>query len=138
MGNPIQYQATVLRNGTFTVMSRVDQHENGVLITQAGLSAVSYTIYLLDKDWPDDPNMRTPVSGHEDVALTIGSVVFDTLQTGDPWNYSAEPTGYNFKHTIDVSTNLAFTIAGRYYLIKFKFTPVAGQVVYVDVVARCI
>jgi hypothetical protein len=114
MGNAIHTQCTVLENGSIVVMARVDNW-SGSYITQATITAASYTIYLLDEDYPESPDTRTVVANHEDVALTVADVVFDTLQTDSIWTKDA--TGYNFKYQLDVATNQAFEIAGREYLV---------------------
>lgn len=114
MGNPVAVQCTVLENGSILMMARVDNWSAGY-ITQAEIVSASYTIYLLDADYPENPDTRTVIEEHEDVALTVASVVFDTLQTDDVW--TKDSTGYNFQHQLDVKTNQAFEIAGREYLV---------------------
>ena len=46
-----------------------------------------------------------------------------------PWD--VDPDGYNFKHTINVSSNPAFAVAGKSYRVVFTLTPTAGQVILV-------
>ena len=67
---------------------------------------------------------RKPPS-HSAVALTVASVVFDSYQTDDVW--TKDDTGYNFKHQIDISSNEAFAVAGREYLVVVDLTPTSGQ-----------
>ena len=128
MANPTAYQGKVLRNTAPTLMHRIVDSDNSA-ITQAALSTITYTVYLMSADFPDDPNTRTAVTGHEDAAVTIASSVFDTLQTGEPWDDDADASGFNFKHQIDISTNDCFAIAGRWYKVVFTATPVTGQVI---------
>jgi hypothetical protein len=68
------------------------------------------------------------VANHAAVSLTIANVIFDTLQTDDLWN-ERDSTGYNFRHQIDISSNAAFTLAGRRYLVEYTLTPGSGQVI---------
>lgn len=127
MGNVVATPFPVFENSSGLLMARVDNWAAGY-ITQAIFGTAKYTIYLLDKDYPDDPNTRTVVENHEDVALVIASVVFDTLQTtAMDAAWTKDSTGYNFKHQIDVLTNQAFTIAGRQYLVVVTLVPTTGQ-----------
>lgn len=125
MGNVVATPFSVFENSSGLLMARVDNWAAGY-ITQAIFGTAKYTIYLLDKDYPDDPDTRTVVENHEDVALTVTDVVFDTLQTDDVWG-ARDATGYNFKHQIDVKTNQAFEIAGRQYLVVVTLVPTTGQ-----------
>ncbi len=56
-------------------------------------------------------------------------VLFNSLQTDSLW--TVDVTGYNFRHTPDVSTNAAFAVAGRRYLVEYQLTPALGQVIVV-------
>lgn len=112
---------TVAKNGTATLLGRVVDSTNTAL-TQSAISSITYSIYLLDDQNPDT---RTAVANHSAVALTVASVIFNTLQTDSVW--SKDSTGYNFKHTIPIATYVAFAIAGRNYLVEYTITPVTGQ-----------
>jgi len=133
MANAVQTPLTVFKYGTATLMARVE-NSAGTAINQASVSSAKYSAWLLDADWPDDPDTRTAITGHSDVALTVASCVFDTNQTGSNW--TVDSTGYNFRHEIDVGTNHIFSTAGRYVLIKVTITPASGQVIVFDYVAR--
>jgi hypothetical protein len=122
MTNDIIY-GTVFKNGTATLLARI-VGRNDAAIVSAEITQVLYTVYLLDDD---DPDSRQAVAGHEGVALDVATVVFDQLQTDALWNVDA--VGYNFCHTLDVSAQPAFPIAGRRYLIEHQLTPAAGQVI---------
>lgn len=117
--------ATVMKNGTATLMARVLGHA-AAAIAPDDVASIGYSVYLLDDD---DPDARTAVAGHDDVGLTVADVLFDPLQTDDRW--TVDTTGYNFRHTLDVSSNPAFAIAGRRYLVEYRLTPVDGQVILV-------
>jgi hypothetical protein len=129
VGNVVAAPFTVFKTSSGLLLARIDNWSAGY-ITQAIFGTAKYTIYLLDADYPNDPNTRTVVDNHEDVALTISAVVFDTLQTDAVW--TRDVTGYNFKHQIDVKTNQAFTIAGRQYLVVVTLVPLVGQEIVVN------
>jgi hypothetical protein len=113
------------KNGSVTLLARV-VGDDGQPIVQADLAAAKYSVYLLDDD---DPDARTAVAGHADVAVAVAGLIFDTLQTDDLW--TVDDVGYNFRHAIDVSTSEAFAVAGRRYLVEFRLTPASGQVILV-------
>lgn len=122
----------VFKNGSCILLARVvgaDADE----IVQADLSAAEYTVYLID---PTDEDADAAVAGHTEVALTVASIIFNTLQTDDLWDVDA--TGYNLKVTLDVSTYQAFAIAGREYRIVVTLTPTTGQPILVRFRVRAI
>ncbi len=89
---------------------------------QADLSAITYSVFELD---PCLPDQLAVVAGHDEVALTVSDVVFDTLQTGGLWTVDA--IGFNFRHEIDVSSEEAFPKAGAVYQVRYELTPTSGQ-----------
>lgn len=99
----------VAEDSTFAVMLRLQV--DGVNATQSVLSAITW------KAW-DEQNTGTV---HASGTLTVSSVVFDTLQTDGRW--SADATGYNFRHDI---TQATFTDPGR-YLIEYAVTMTGGN-----------
>ncbi|MGD9127357.1 MAG: hypothetical protein PVH19_08260 [Planctomycetia bacterium] len=115
---------TVFKQGTVTCMARV-VGDDVTPITAVDISAASCSIWLLDTG---DVDSRTAVTGHQNATLTPGDVIFATLQTEDD-RWTIDSIGYNFLHTIDVSTDDAFTQAGRDYLVEYRLTPVSGQVI---------
>lgn len=131
MGNPTALQCVTLRGGSPVMMARVDDH-TGTNLTQAAVTSIAYTVYLLDEDYPDNPDTRAAVTNHEAVAVAKADAIFDALQTAAPWDSSEDATGYNFKWQIDVLTNAAFAIAGRSYMVEWTITPTAGQVIRFD------
>jgi hypothetical protein len=116
---------TAFKNGSVTLLARI-VGQSGANVQQSDINTITYTIYLLDDQNPDS---RTAVADHTDVALTVANVIFNTLQTDAIWTVDA--TGYNFRHVLDVSDHQAFTIAGRRYLIEYQLTPAAGQIILV-------
>jgi len=111
----------VFKDGAVTCLARI-VGADGAVILQADLTAIEYTVYLLDDQ---DPDSRTAITSHTGVAVVIATSVFDTLQTDDMWD--ADDTGYNFRYTLSIATAVPFAIAGRNYLVEFTFDPVAGQ-----------
>jgi len=99
----------VAEDSTFAVMLRLQV--DGVSATQSVLSSITW------KAW-DEQNTGTV---HASGTLTVSSVVFDTLQTDGRW--SADATGYNFRHDI---TQATFTTPGR-YLIEYTVTMTGGN-----------
>ena len=124
---------TVFKNGSATLMARV-VGADGAAIVQADISAITYTITLLDQA---DPDSGTAITGHSAVALVVAATIFDTLQDDDLWD-DADAIGYNFKHVLAVAANPAFATAGRNYRIVFTVTPVAGEVILVRFRLHCI
>ncbi len=113
--------AAVFSNATAVFMTRVE-NASGQVINQASVVSITYTVYELVKG---DPNTLTPVAGHQNVALGISNVVFDTLQLDGAW--TVDSIGYNFRHELDVSLNEAFAKAGAIYQVRYELTPVTGQ-----------
>jgi hypothetical protein len=125
MAEAIDIYGTAFRNGSATLLARI-VGTGGAPVLQADVSAVKYTVYLLDDQNPDS---RTAVAEHSGVSLTVADVVFDTLQTDPIWTIDA--TGYNFRHVLDVSAYSAFAVAGRRYLVEYQLTSAVGQMILV-------
>ena len=125
MAEAIDIHGTAFKNGSVTLMARV-VGAAGANVVQADINTITYSVYLLDDQNPDD---RTAVDEHTNVSLTVSEVIFNTLQTDALWTVDA--TGYNFCHTLDVSTYPAFAVAGRRYLIEYELTPAVGQIILV-------
>jgi hypothetical protein len=112
--------ATAFKNASITVLARLAGW-NAEQVIPFNVDSIEYSVYLLDDQ---DPDSRTPVAGHQGVELSPSEVVFDQLQTGPLWTVDGE--GYNFRHTLDVAYQPAFT-AGRRYLLEYTITPTVGQ-----------
>lgn len=123
MAEAIDIYGTAFKNGSVTLMARVVGN-NGAHIVPVDITTAKYSVYLLDDRNPDS---RTPVTGHAQVALTVSAILFASLQTGPFW--TIDGTGYNFRHTLDVSTDPAFATAGRRYLVEYQLNAAAGQVI---------
>lgn len=96
---------TVVESSSFSVMARI--HASGANITQADVTSIEYQIY--------PHNSTTAHTGA--TALTVSSVIFDTLQTDARWTKDA--TGYNFRH--DVAATV-LTDPATEYEVEYKFT----------------
>jgi hypothetical protein len=125
MANATDIYGAAFKNGSATLLARI-VGAAGAAIVQADISSIQYSVYLLDDENADS---RTPVAGHADVALTVAGVVFNSLQIDARW--TVDGAGYNFRHALDVSAHAAFAVAGRRYLVEYRLTPTAGQVIIV-------
>jgi len=125
MADAVDIYGTAMKNGSATLLARVVGDDAQPLV-QADVASAKYNVYLLDDR---DADGRTAITGHTDVALSVGGLIFDSLQTDALW--SVDETGYNFRHVLDVSTSQAFTVAGRRFLVEFELTPASGQVILV-------
>ena len=101
MPDAIDTYGSAFKNGSLTALARV-VGAGGANVRQADIDTAAYTVHLLDDG---DPDGRTPVAGHTDVALPVAEVLFDTLQLDPIW--TADTTGYNFRHILDVSAHPA-------------------------------
>jgi hypothetical protein len=81
-------------------------------VTQATIASAYLKVYDAD---------GTQVS--TTVTLTVSSVIFDTLQTGNGW--TVDSTGYNFRYVITGATY--FPDGGVRYTGEFVFTPSSGS-----------
>jgi hypothetical protein len=112
-------QGSVFQDGTVTTLARIVDIDNDP-VQIADVSSITYTISLVNPD-----GSLTAVTGHTNVGLEVATVMFDTLQTGVAW--TVDTYGYNFLHVVDVSTNDAFSQAGRTYKIQYTLQPTVGQ-----------
>lgn len=122
---------TILEKGTVTLLARV-LHWDGSVILPADVSSIQYTAYTIGSSG----GTRTPIAGHTGQSLVVADVLFGTLQNDARW--TADKIGYNFRHTIDVSTNHIAENAGSVILIAVTLTPVSGQVIRWDYALRVI
>jgi hypothetical protein len=125
-------QGKVFRHGSAVCMARI-VNAAGQVLTRASVASLEYTVYELSAD---DPSGLVPVTGHNGVALTVSTVVFDSLQNDGGWTVDA--VGYNFRHELNVATNEAFASAGKVYQVRYELTPVLGQKIVFRFQLRCI
>ena len=112
-------EATVTEDGSLSLLRRILKWD-GSYLQVADVSSIAYSIY--------DELTRSVVSGHNGVSLTPSQVIFDTLQLDKLW--TADATGYNFRHTIDVSSAPAFPEADRSYVVEHVITPTSGPPIH--------
>lgn len=125
MPNAADIRGQVFRDGSATLLARVVGGDGAALI-QSDITAISYTIYLVDQS---DSNLLETVDGHEDVEVAPADALFDVPQLDSLW--TVDSVGYNLRHELDLSAGAAFPHAGRMYLIVFKLTPTVGPVILV-------
>ena len=119
------FPATFIEDQGWTALARIE-NPSGSLITQATLSTITYQVY-------DATTERS--SGA--TALTISSVVFDTLQgtSLSDSRWAIDSTGYNFRAELPASV---FPSDGKDYRVEFKFTPTSGAAFYLLFEGECI
>lgn len=125
MAEALDIHGSAFKNGSATLLARIVGND-GNIVVPGDIGEISYSIFLLDDQNADN---RAAIEGHEDVMLTPAGVLFSSLQSGPLW--TIDVTGYNFLHALDVSVNPAFPVAGRRYLVEYRLTPTAGQVIVV-------
>lgn len=92
------------------LMARVVGYE-GQPINQASIASITLTVVDEKTGEAQDP-----------ITLDVSDVVFDTLQTGAPWDKDAD--GYNFRYD---SLAAQRPEGGRTYRFAFQFAPVSGE-----------
>ncbi len=110
----------VFAGGSVVTLARLETAD-GQPITPSGIDSASYSIVEVDLCGTGDQ----AVVGHTDQAVPPMSVLFEAMQTGAIWD--VDSTGYNFRHEIDVTSDSAFSIAGKTYVVRYRLTPVSGQ-----------
>ena len=106
----------------FSLMARITGVDAS-LIQQADVASIAYSVFTLE--YVDGVEVATAVSGGTG-ALTVATVVFDTLQTDARWKKDA--TGYNFRW--DVPAALVAT-GNLKHKFEIAFTPSSGEVYHV-------
>jgi len=124
---------TVYAGGTVTLLARVVGND-AAPITQSDIATITYSVYEVDPTGsvavlPGDSPTRTVVAGHNGASITVADAVFDAMQTDDLWTEDA--TGYNFRHTIAIDSNAAFSNAGYSYVVLVTLTPATGQAIVI-------
>ncbi len=125
MAEAIDIHGSAFKNGSVTLLARIVDEDGGTIV-QADVSAIRYTVYLLDDQ---DADHRTPIEGHANASVSVAAVIYNSLQTESIW--TVDQIGYNFRHALDVSVHPAFATAGRRYLVEYQLTPASGQTIIV-------
>lgn len=132
MGTATRPTGQVLKQSSAAFMARIDDHD-GSYLTRADVASIAYTIYEWQASKPDDRS--TTVTGHSAVALTVSSVVYDTLQDDTAW--SKDNTGYNFRFVPSNVTNKPFSTASKDYLVRVELTMADGSMIPLEWLVHC-
>lgn len=116
----LDFNALAAGGGALVVMNRL-ANVDGSQIKQDHVAAIEYTVYAVGPS-----GTLEAVEGHDAEALDVEDVIFDTLQTGAPWDTDEDAIGYNFRHTIDISEDNAFPDWGRRYMVVCRVELVSG------------
>jgi hypothetical protein len=96
---------------------------DGTDLKQADVSSIKLFVYETESE-----TLKTAAGGE---TLTVGSVVFDTLQSWD-----IDEDGYNVRVTV---SGTYLTDAGKTYRVEVKITPTSGEAYYLDhVEIKCV
>lgn len=121
MSQPEVFYGGTHAGGSVVLLARVATAD-GTLITPSDIGSAAYTVYRLQPcEHPD----RVAMVGHDGAALSPSVVLFASTQTAAPW--TADATGYNFRHEVDATSSPPFPDPGREYLVRYELTPVVGQ-----------
>lgn len=115
MSAPLIVRATAFEDSGITCMARV-YGTGAALVTQSSVTSLTWAA----------TNLKTSAVIVAPTALTVSTVIFDTLQTDAKW--TADSTGYNFAHVIPAST---FTTGGVRARVEYKVTPVSGEAFWI-------
>lgn len=103
-------RGTAYQDSGVILMARVLGYDNAA-INQASIASITLTVVDEKTGEAQDP-----------ITLDVSDVVFDTLQTGAPWDKDAD--GYNFRYD---SLAAQRPEGGRTYRFAFQFAPVIGE-----------
>lgn len=122
---------TAFEGGTAILFARLVD-SRGEPIQQADVRAIEYSIYELDPCWPHNLSV---VARHDNVFRSVAKVVFDSLQTSEPW--TIDDVGYNFRHEIHIAGHKPFLKAGFQYQVRYRLTDAKGKCTIVRFQLRC-
>ncbi len=115
MTHVIRLHATVFEDTCNVFMARV-RGMDGALITQSVVSSI--TCSVTDGTSGTQVAVITP-------SVDVSTAVYDTIQTGSPWDTEEDATGFNFKYIMPAT---AYPTAGHLYTVLFTFTATDGSV----------
>lgn len=95
----------------------------GAYVTQASLSTMVYRV----DEYASEADARACSNGTEIAtaqSLTIADCVYDTLQTAEPWDSDADPTGYNVKCVMPKTTR---PNGSKWHRYEIMLTPTSGS-----------
>ncbi len=120
-------QSQIMEDSSVQVMARVEDVD-GADITQSLVTSITRKIYRLD--WDDDDCEYGATTIDDDEALTVSSVVTDSLSTSAPWDSTIDSEGSNFRDKIP-ATNFASANADQgkkpvKYVVEYAWVMVDG------------
>jgi len=108
-----------IENNPVVLMDRI-QGEDATDMQQADITAITFRVF----QYNSEAEARTDTTGVEVSTfgtLTVGSVIFDTLQTDARWG--ADTEGYNFRFTLP---GARLPAGGKWYRVEVLIDPSAG------------
>jgi hypothetical protein len=124
MSGKINYAQGFAAKG-ISLMDRV-QGNGGTNITQSSISSIAYTVTRYDSK-PEAEKAQDGTAVITSTALTVSTVVFNSLQTAAPWDSGTDSTGYNFRYDSPAADRPAVTGGGTYWhRYDIVFTPTSG------------
>lgn len=129
----------VFEGGSFVLLARI-LGADGEPVTQASLTDIDYEVWSIPVpleeqrgDWTTKfVDVSVPAKEVAETAMTVASVIFDTLQTDDRW--TVDTTGYNFAFEAPAATLPASDLEDYpqipWYNVSVKFTPATGGVFF--------
>ena len=107
---------TVLHGSSCVNLARVADYEDELPL------AVDSITYSIKQEVGQD--VFEAVAGHTDEPVSIVDCLFTDLQTDSRW--TADATGYNFRHLVPIDEADSFPVPGIYW-VRYRFEPAAGQ-----------
>ena len=109
---------TVLHGSSCVNLARVADYDD-VLAAPTAIESITYSI---EREIGND--VFEAVEGHTDETVDVADCLFAELQTDSRW--TADATGYNFRHLVPIDQSDAFPVPGIYW-VRYRFEPAAGQ-----------
>lgn len=107
------FYGKVLEGTAFNIKAKVRDLVSEKYITQAGLSAITWSLY--------DKSSATPDTMVANGTITIATSVFDELKLSPGWKNDKK--GYNFSAIFPATL---LTVGNHTYKLEIVFTPVSG------------
>jgi hypothetical protein len=107
----------IYQDNSATIVGRVIALDDGLVAVQADVTSIAYRVV-------DEAGTEVVAS----TALTVSTVIKDTLFTDGRWN-DLDDTGGNFVATIPTT---AFPDGGKVYFVRVTFTMAAAGAVFTE------
>jgi hypothetical protein len=113
-----------------TVVARVVKADNS-LIVQADVTAGTASAGTgIDLYVYNHPSLTPTTAIYSALGGTVSSFIYDTLQTDGYWEGEDE-TGYNFRHTLDMTGAGLVADAGEKCWLKYRINMASGGPIFV-------